>query len=173
MPRPGNLCRSLPFPLLVLAPFVLTLSVFAGPVPTAAAALAERLVGSWTCQGQETGLAEPTEMTLRYRTRGGWVLGEMVQENGEILLDIWRRAPSHDFTDRRILSHDATMEMELRDVTGDHLNLEGEIRHVLGDAAPIREALRFAGNDRFDAIWEMETDGRWTQILTRVCTRSR
>ncbi len=167
MPRPGILCRSLPFHLFVLAVLVLK-----GPGSAAAAPLAEKLAGTWTCQGQETGLDTPTEMTLHYRLSGGWIIGEMVQEDGEILLDTWRRDLSHNFTDRRILSHDATMDMALTDVSGDHLNLEGEMRHVLGDTAPIREALRFSGNDRFDAIWEMETEGRWAPILTRTCTRS-
>ncbi|WP_420347463.1 hypothetical protein [Pelagibius sp.] len=172
MTRPGLSCRSPSFRLFVPALIALALIALAGPRPAAAASLVERLAGTWACQGQETGIDAPTEMTLHYRASGGWIIGEMVQENGEILLDVWRRGASGDFTDRRILSHDATMEMELRDVSGDHLNLEGEMRHVLGDSAPIREVLRFIDNDRFDAIWEMETEGHWAPILTRVCTRT-
>lgn len=172
MPRPGFPFRSLFFRLCVSAVVVLALFVFAAPGPATAASPAERLTGTWTCRGQETGIGAATEMTLHYRARGGWILGEMVEENGEILLDIWRRSASQDFTDRRILSHDATMEMELREESDTHLNLEGAIRHVLGDSAPIREALRFAGDDRFDATWEMQTEGRWTPILTRSCKRT-
>ena len=134
------------------------------------APLAAKLAGKWTCEGQENDAA--LTMTLDYRLRNGWLVGEIVEDNGAAMLDVWLDSGTAPLALRRLLSYDATVEMQLVEESADHLKLQGAMRFVLGNAGAVREEIRFTGNDRFEALWEAEVDNEWVAILSRSCSRS-
>ena len=162
--RPGTLFQSA-IPVLAAALFL------GNPWAKAEAApLAERLVGQWSCQAQENDAA--IAMTLNYRLSNGWLIGEITEDNGATLLDVWLDDGFSPLALRRVLSYDATVEMKLVEETAERIKLEGAMRHIVGNGGPVREELRFTGNDRFDALWEADLGEEWVPILTRSCRRS-
>lgn len=134
------------------------------------APLAAKLAGKWTCEGRENDTA--IAMTLDYRLRNGWLVGEIVEDNGAAMLDVWLNNGTAPLALRRLLSYDATVEMQLIEESARHLKLEGAMRFVLGNAGAVREEIRFTGDDRFEALWEAEVDNEWVTILSRSCARS-
>ena len=162
--RRGSLSRSL---LLPLTAFLL----LGAAAPLAAAPLAEKLAGTWTCQAREgdTSLA----MTLRYRLSNGWLIGEVTEDNGATLLDVWLDdGLANRLALRRVLSSDATVEMQVVEEIAEQVKLAGEMRHVLGTGGPVREELRFTGSDTFTATWEAENGDGWQRVLARNCKRT-
>lgn len=161
-------------PRIFLKSAILAILFLANPWNQAAAdtaPLAAKLVGAWTCQGQENDAT--LELTLDYRLRNGWLVGEIVEDNGATMLDVWLDdGSSNPLALRRLLSYDATVEMQLVEESAEHLKLEGAMRFVLGNAGAVREEIRFTGNDRFEALWEAVVDDEWVTILSRSCTRS-
>lgn len=163
--RPRTLLQSI---IPALAAF-LFLSNSGNLAAAETAPLAAKLVGQWTCEGRENDAA--LAMTLDYRLRNGWLVGEMVEDNGAAMLDVWLDSGTAPLALRRLLSYDATVEMQLVEESADHLKLEGAMRFILGNAGAVREEIRFNGNDRFEALWEAEVDNEWVAILSRTCTR--
>ncbi|MGF1595078.1 MAG: hypothetical protein ACFCUW_17490 [Kiloniellaceae bacterium] len=154
------------------------LSAFCLQAPGATAApLAETLAGDWSCSVQET-TAEGTRdiaMTLAYRRSDAFLVGEIVEDNGAVLLDVWldgwRDGGAAALALRRMISYDATIEMQVAGETADSLRLEGEMRHSLGSTARVREEIRFAGADEFRAVWEADNGDGWELIMDRRCER--
>lgn len=138
--------------------------------PAAATSLAEALVGDWTCQAKE-GESE-ISMTLSYRLRNRWLIGEIVEDNGATLLDVWLDDGAAALSLRRVISYDATVEMAVVEAAADRLTLSGEMRHKLGTGGPVREEIRFTGRDRFDAVWEADLGEGWVPVLERRCERT-
>ena len=152
-----------------LLPLLAAGLLFGAAGPATAASPAETLVGKWTCQAKE-GESE-ISMTLNYRLSNRWLIGEIVEDNGAALLDIWLDDGEAAFALRRVISYDATVEMALAEKTADRLTLTGEMRHKLGNGGPVREALRFTGRDRFEALWEADMGDGWVPVLERRCKR--
>jgi hypothetical protein len=137
-----------------------------------AAPLAETLVGSWTCQAQEGG--SDIVMTLHYQRSDDFLIGEMKEDNGAALLDVWLdgsdggKAP---LSLRRIVSYDATIIMEVVEEAPTWVKLEGEMHHILGTTAQVREEFRFTGTEEFRALWEADSGDGWQLIMDRTCVR--
>jgi hypothetical protein len=139
-------------------------------LPAAAAPLAETLAGAWTCIAKEG--ESNVAMTLNYRRSYDWLIGEITEDNGAALLDVWFDDFGGDpLAQRRILSNDATIEMKLIEEAPTWMKLEGELRHILGTTAHVREEIRFTGRDEFRAIWEADNGDGWQLVLDRSCKR--
>jgi hypothetical protein len=142
-----------------------------------AAPLAETLAGDWSCRVQENTAAGSSDiaMTLAYRRSDAFLVGEIVEDNGAVLLDVWldgwRDGGTAALALRRVLSYDATIEMTLASETADSLRLEGEMRHRLGSTAKVREEIRFTGTDAFRAVWEADSGDGWQPVMDRTCGR--
>jgi len=163
--RPRDLSRSF-LPLLSIAAFLVAGS------PAGAEALAERLAGNWTCHAVEGKSENDVIMTMSYRRSGDWLIGEITEDNGAALLDVWLdNGGGTQLALRRILSYDATIEMKVVEETPSGVKLEGEMRHILSTTARVREVFRFTGNDAFRAIWEDDSGGGWHVVLDRHCER--
>lgn len=154
------------------------LSAFCLHAPYAAAApLAETLAGDWSCLVQENTAAGTSDiaMTLAYRRSDAFLVGEIVEDNGAVLLDVWLDGWLDGGTAalalRRVLSYDATIEMTLAGETADSLRLEGEMRHRLGSTAKVREEFRFTGTEEFRAVWEADSGDGWQPVMDRTCRR--
>jgi len=141
--------------------------------PAAAAPLAETLVGTWTCQAREDAGEgnRDVAMTLSYRRSDDFLVGEIIEDNGAALLDVWLDAEGAPLTLRRVLSYDATIEMELAEEAPTWMILEGEMRHILGSTAQVRETFRFTGSEEFRATWEADSGEGWQLVMDRTCTR--
>ncbi|MGD1877099.1 MAG: hypothetical protein ACFB13_06315 [Kiloniellaceae bacterium] len=158
---------------------VLTLPLLClGSLPLQAAPVAETLVGTWTCTAHEsTGEGErDVAMTLNYRRSDDWLVGEIKEDNGAALLDVWLDGTAEggapaELALRRILSYDATIEMEVAEEAPTWVKLEGEMHHILGTTAHVREEIRFTGSEEFRAIWEANSGEGWQLIMDRTCTR--
>ncbi|WP_295812263.1 hypothetical protein [uncultured Nitratireductor sp.] len=137
--------------------------------PAAAKPLAETLVGSWTCSVEEG--ASDIAMTLNYRRSDAFLVGEIIEDNGAALLDVWLDDGATPLGLRRILSYDATIEMKLMEEAAERMKLEGEMRHILGSTGKVRETFRFTGRDAFRATWETDNGEGWQLIMERSCTR--
>lgn len=140
-----------------------------GVAAVQAAPLAETLVGTWTCQTKE-GESDIT-MALTYRRSDAFLIGEITEDNGAALLDVWLDEGPNALVLRRILSYDATIEMEVVEEAPTWVKLEGEMRHVLGSSAKVREEIRFNGTEAFHAVWEADSGDGWELILERNCKR--
>jgi len=146
------------------------LSVLCSGAATAQAEpLAESLVGTWTCESKEG--ENDVAMTLNYQRSDDWLIGEMKEANGAALLDVWLDEGPNALVLRRILSYDATIEMEVVEEAPTWVKLEGEMRHVLGSSAKVREEIRFNGTEAFHAVWEADSGDGWELILERNCKR--
>lgn len=147
----------------------------ASPTPAAAEPLAETLVGTWTCQAKESagenGKTSDIAMTLVYRRSDHFLVGEIVEDNGAALLDVWLDDATAPLVLRRVVSYDATIEMKLAEEAPTWMKLEGEMRHILGSTAKVREEFRFTGTEEFRAIWEADSGEGWHVILDRICKR--
>ena len=134
-----------------------------------AAPLAETLVGSWTCRTQEgeTMIA----MTLHYQRSDDFLIGEIKEDNGAALLDVWLDDGTQALVLRRILSYDATIEMDVVEEAPAWVKLEGDLRHVLGSTAKVREEIRFTGTEEFRAVWEADNGDGWQLVMDRNCKR--
>jgi len=154
--------------LLRLTALFLT-ALGAGATPAQAAPLAETLVGSWTCRTQE---GETTiAMTLDYRRSDDFLIGEIKEDNGAALLDVWLDDGPSELILRRLVSYDATIEMQVVEEAPTWMALTGEMRHRLGSTAKVREEIRFTGTEEFRAIWEADSGDGWQLILDRTCRR--
>ena len=154
--------------------FLWLLSASAFAAPATAAPVAETLVGTWTCTAKEG--ESDVAMTLTYRRSDDWMVGEIKEDNGAALLDVWldgtaeNGAPA-ELALRRILSYDATIEMEVAEEAPTWVKLEGEMHHILGTTAHVREQIRFTGTEEFRAVWEANSGDGWQLIMDRHCTR--
>lgn len=137
--------------------------------PAGAEPLAETLVGTWTCQVREEGQA--IAMTLTYRRSDHFLVGEMIEDNGAALLDVWLDDGTDELVLRRVISYDATVEMKVAEEAPTWVKLEGEMRHILGTTARVREEIRFTGTEEFTAVWEADSGDGWKLILDRTCRR--
>jgi len=153
------------------------LVVLAAAAPTRALAepLAETLIGTWTCQARENSGESNSDvaMTLTYRRSGHFLVGEIVEDNGAALLDVWLDSGSGaaPLSLRRIISYDASIEMELVEEAPSQMKLEGELRHILGTTAQVREVFRFTGTEEFRALWEADSGEGWEVVMDRTCRR--
>ncbi|GAB4366193.1 MAG: hypothetical protein Kow00114_23990 [Kiloniellaceae bacterium] len=138
--------------------------------PAAAEPVAETLAGTWTCAAKEG--ARDVAMTLTYRRSDDFLIGEIKEDNGAALLDVWLdgsgAAGGPDdmratLSLRRIVSYDATITMEVAAEAPTWVRLEGEMRHILGTTARVREEFR--------AIWEADSGDGWQPIMDRTCKR--
>ena len=146
------------------------LSVLCSGAATAQAEpLAESLVGTWTCESKEG--ENDVAMTLNYQRSDDWLIGEMKEANGAALLDVWLDGATAALALRRILSYDATIEMDVVEEAPTWVKLEGEMRHVLGSTAKVREEIRFTGTEEFRAVWEADSGEGWQLIMDRSCRR--
>ncbi|WP_193368181.1 hypothetical protein [Pelagibius marinus] len=147
----------------------------AAPARALAEPLAETLVGTWTCQARENSGAGGNDiaMTLTYRRSGHFLVGEIVEDNGAALLDVWLDSGSGaaPLSLRRVISYDASIEMELVEEAPTWMKLEGEMRHTLGTTAKVREEFRFTGTEEFRALWEADSGEGWKLIMDRTCKR--
>ena len=55
--------------------------------------------------------------------------------------------------------------------------LEGDMRHILGTTAKVRETFHFTGSQEFHvqefrAIWEVDSGDGWERAVDRTCTRT-
>ncbi len=150
--------------LMLLLPLLL---VTAGPLQ--AAPLAETLVGTWHCSAREGD--SDVAMTLSYRRSDDFLVGEIIEDNGAALLDVWLDDGADELVLRRVISYDATVEMAVVEVAPGRVKLEGEMRHVLGTTSKVREDIRFTGREEFRAIWEADSGDGWELILERTCKR--
>jgi hypothetical protein len=157
-----------------LACFLILLAA-AAPTRALAEPLAETLTGTWTCQARENSGEADSDiaMTLTYRRSGHFLVGEIVEDNGAALLDIWLDSGSGaaPLSLRRIISYDATIEMNLVEEAPTWIKLEGEMRHILGSTAKVREVFRFTGTEEFRALWEADSGEGWKLIMDRSCRR--
>lgn len=152
---------------------VLLVSACVITAPARAEPLAETLVGSWTCQAREnTGTGDSgVAMTITYRRSDYFLIGEIVEDNGAALLDVWLDNSNRSLTLRRIVSYDATIEMELVEEAPTWMKLEGELHHTLGTTTKVREEFRFTGTEEFRAIWEAHNGEGWNLVMDRTCER--
>ncbi|MGF1632185.1 MAG: hypothetical protein ACFCUT_22145 [Kiloniellaceae bacterium] len=155
--------RSPPLSVAILAALCL------GAAAAQAAPLAETLVGTWICQAKEG--ESDIAMTLTYRRSDDWLVGEIKENNGAALLDVWLDGGTQDLVLRRILSYDATIEMDVVEEAPTWVKLEGEMRHVLGSTARVREEIRFTGTEEFHAVWEADSGDGWQLVMDRSCQR--
>lgn len=151
-------------PLYIGLPLALCVAAAARAEP-----LAETLVGSWTCQAKEGG--NDIAMTLDYRRSDDFLIGEMKEDNGAALVDIWLDDGPSELVLRRVISYDATIEMRVVEEAPSWVKLEGELRHRLGNTAKVREELRFTGTEEFRAVWEADSGEGWQLIMDRTCRR--
>lgn len=160
---------------LLLTSLMLAALMPTAPSPAAAEPLAETLVGTWTCQAKEDAggneTASDVAMTLTYRRSDHFLIGEIVEDNGAALLDVWLDGTTAPLALRRILSYDATIEMTLAEEAPTWMKLEGEMRHILGSTAKVREEFRFTGTEEFRAIWEADSGDGWKLVMDRICKR--
>jgi hypothetical protein len=140
-----------------------------GVAAVQAAPLAETLVGTWTCQTKE-GESDIT-MALTYRRSDAFLIGEITEDNGAALLDVWLDDGTQALVLRRILSYDATIEMDVVEEAPAWVKLEGDLRHVLGSTAKVREEIRFTGTEEFRAVWEADNGDGWQLVMDRNCKR--
>ena len=148
---------------------VLLAALGCAATPAQAEPLAETLVGSWTCQAQE-GESDIT-MTLDYRRSDDFLIGEITEDNGAALVDVWLDDGPSKLILRRIVSYDATIEMQVVEEAPTWVKLAGEMRHRIGSTAKVREEFRFTGTEEFRAIWEADSGEGWQLILDRSCKR--
>lgn len=153
---------------LIATPFVALCAVMA-TVPATAEPVAETLVGNWTCQAKEG--ASDVAMTLTYRRSDDFLVGEIVEDNGAALLDVWLDDGADELMLRRVISYDATVEMTVMEEAPTWVKLEGDMRHKLGSAARVREEIRFTGSEEFQSTWEADSGDGWKVILERTCKR--
>ena len=151
-----------------LACLLVVLAV-AAPAQALAEPLAETLVGTWTCRAQEG--ESDIAMTLTYRRSGHFLVGEIVEDNGAALLDVWLDDSAAPLSLRRVISYDATIEMNLVEEAPTWMKLAGEMRHVLGTTAKVREEFRFTGSEEFRALWEADSGEGWELVMDRICKR--
>jgi hypothetical protein len=154
---------------LALPALASSVLLLAGPGGAAADPLAETLVGNWLCRAQEG--ESDVAMTLSYRRSDDWLVGEIEEDNGAALLDVWLDDGNTELTLRRIISYDATIEMALVREAPTWMKLEGMMRHRLGTTTKVREEFRFTGTEEFRAIWEADSGEGWHLIMDRTCTR--
>ena len=140
-----------------------------GAAAAQAAPLAETMVGTWTCEAKEGG--SDIAMTLTYRRSDAFLIGEIKEDNGAALLDVWLDGDTAELVLRRILSYDASSEMEVIEEAPTWVKLEGEMRHVLGSTAKVREEIRFTGTEEFRAVWEADSGDGWQLVMDRHCRR--
>lgn len=154
----------------LLCSFPLCLALSLGlPSPAGAAPLAETLAGDWTCKVKED--ESDIAMTLNYRRSDAFLVGEITEDNGAVLLDVWLDDSAAPLALRRVISYDATIEMKLVEEAPGFMKLEGEMRHILGTTAKVREVFRFTGAKEFRATWEADSGEGWELIMDRTCTR--
>lgn len=141
--------------------------------PLRAEPVAETLVGTWTCTASEGAKEGGSDlaMTLTYRRSDDFLVGEIVEDNGAALLDVWLDDGADELVLRRVISYDATVEMTVIEEAPTWVKLEGDMRHKLGAAARVREEIRFTGTEEFTAIWEANSGDGWKLILDRTCKR--
>lgn len=153
---------------------ILVALAFAAPTRALAEPLAETLVGTWTCQARENSGEgnRDVAMTLTYRRSDHFLVGEIVEDNGAALLDAWLDDSSASLSLRRIISYDATIEMKLVEEAPTGMKLEGEMRHILGTTAKVREVFRFTGTEAFRALWEADNGEGWQVVMDRSCRRT-
>lgn len=151
-----------------LAP-LLAAALGAATTPAAADPVAETLVGTWICQVKEG--ESDIAMTLTYRRSDDFMIGEIKEDNGAALVDVWLDDGNAVLSLRRVISYDATIEMHVAEAAPDWVRLEGEMRHRTGSTAHVREELRFTGTEEFRAIWEADSGEGWKLILNRTCRR--
>jgi len=137
--------------------------------PAAAQPVAETLVGTWVCAVKEGG--SDLAMTLTYRRSDDFMIGEIKEDNGAALVDVWLDDGNTELTLRRVISYDATIEMQVAEAAPDWVKLEGEMHHVTGSTARVREEFRFTGTEEFRALWEADSGEGWKLILDRTCRR--
>jgi hypothetical protein len=130
---------------------------------------AEKLVGSWACQEHEGG--SDVAMILTYRRSEDFLVGEMKEDNGAVLLDVWLDDGAAKLALRRLLSYDATVEMRVVEEAVDRVKVAGELRHLLNTTTRVREEIRFTGDDEFRAVWEADSGAGWQITLDRKCRR--
>jgi len=145
-----------------------------GTAPARAEPVAETLLGTWTCTAQEG--TQDIAMTLTYRRSDDFLVGEIQEDNGAALLDVWLADNSQaDGTAalslRRIVSYDATILMQVVEEAPSWVKLEGEMHHILGSTAEVREEFRFTGSEEFRALWEADSGDGWQLIMDRTCKR--
>ncbi len=74
-----------------MRPLLITCLLVALAITTPAGAfgepLAETLVGTWHCSAREGG--SDVAMSLSYRRSDDYLVGEIVEDNGAALLDVW------------------------------------------------------------------------------------
>jgi hypothetical protein len=138
-------------------------------VSAQAAPQAEKLAGSWACQEHEGG--SDVAMILDYRRSDDFLVGEMKEDNGAVLLDVWLDDGEAKLALRRLLSYDATVEMRVVEETADSVKVAGELRHLLDTTTRVREEVRFTGSDLFRAVWEADSGAGWQVTLERTCRR--
>ena len=153
-------------------------SLCLGAAPAAAEPVAETLVGTWTCTAQESmgEGAQDIAMTMTYHRSDDFLVGEIKEDNGAALLDVWLNGTGPDtgqapLSLRRIVSYDATILMKVVEEAPTWVRLEGEMHHILGATAQVREEFRFTGSEEFRAIWEADSGDGWQLIMDRTCTR--
>ena len=150
--------------------FILILALLAGAAfPAQAGPVAETLAGSWACMAKELG--SDLAMTITYRRSDDFLVGEIKEDDGAALLDVWLSDGQADLVLRRIISPDSVIEMTVAEEAPASMKLEGEMRLNFGGAAKVREAFQFAGNEEFHAVWEADNGGGWQIILDRTCKR--
>lgn len=142
--------------------------------PLRAEPVAETLAGTWTCTATEG--SSDVGMTLTYRRSDDFLVGEIIEDNGAALLDVWLDGTSPDggpapLSLRRIVSYDATIIMKVVEEAPTWVKLEGEMHHILGTTAQVREEFRFTGSEEFRAIWEADSGDGWQLIMDRTCRR--
>ncbi|MEQ9606053.1 MAG: hypothetical protein RLN99_00130 [Kiloniellaceae bacterium] len=145
-----------------------------GAAPARAEPVAETLVGTWTCTVKEG--ARDIAMTLTYRRSDDFLVGEIKEDNGAALLDVWLNGTGPDtgqapLSLRRIVSYDATILMKVVEEAPTWVKLAGEMHHVLGTTAQVREEFRFTGSEEFRALWEADSGDGWQTIMDRTCKR--
>lgn len=110
-------------------------------------------------------------MVLSYRYSGNFLVGEIAESTGGALVDVWLRDGQNRFTLRRVISYDATIEMQVSEDAPSRLKTEGELRHALGSESKVRETFFSTGSEQFDAVWEADSGDGWNTLLERTCTR--
>jgi len=154
----------------VLFPVALIAAAFAASAaPASAEPLAETLAGSWACIAKEYG--SDLAMTITYRRSDDFLVGEIKEDDGAALLDVWLSNGEPQLGLRRILSTDSIIEMALTEEAPNSMTLEGDLRILDGPTAKVREAFTFTGKDEFHALWEMNGGDGWQLVLDRTCKR--
>jgi hypothetical protein len=152
-----------------LVPLLAAAAIGAVATPAGAVPLAETLVGTWVCEVKEG--ESDIAMTLTYRRSDDFMIGEIKEDNGAALVDVWLDDGNTELSLRRVISYDATIEMHLAEAAPTWMRLEGEMRHITGSTAQVREEFRFTGTEEFRAIWEADSGEGWNLILDRTCRR--